>query len=106
MTDNHAADRPRRRRRDLTGRYVLITGASSGIGRAAALAVAAKGAVVLLMARREDELAAVVAEVRAAGGQAYGYRCDVTDAESVEQTVKAVLDEHGHVDMLVNNAGR
>ncbi|MBY8858052.1 SDR family NAD(P)-dependent oxidoreductase [Nocardia sp. CA2R105] len=106
MTDNHAADRPRRRRRDLTGRYVLITGASSGIGRAAALAVAAKGAVVLLLARREDELAAVVAEVRAAGGQAYGYRCDVTDAESVEQTVKAVLDEHGHVDMLVNNAGR
>ncbi|WP_067886137.1 SDR family NAD(P)-dependent oxidoreductase [Nocardia vaccinii] len=106
MIDNHAADRPRRGRLDLTGRYVLITGASSGIGRAAALAVAAKGAVVLLLARREEELAAVVAEVRDAGGQAHGYRCDVTDAESVEQTVKAVLDEHGHVDMLVNNAGR
>ncbi|WP_067673893.1 SDR family NAD(P)-dependent oxidoreductase [Nocardia miyunensis] len=106
MTDNHAADQPRRNRRDLTGRYVLITGASSGIGRAAALAVAAKGAVVLLLARREDELAAVVAEVRAAGGRAHGYRCDVTDAESVERTVSSVLDEHGRVDMLVNNAGR
>ena len=106
MIDNHAADRPRRGRLELTGRHVLITGASSGIGRAAALAVAAKGAVVLLLARREEELAAVVAEVRDAGGQAHGYRCDVTDAESVEQTVEAVLDEHGHVDMLVNNAGR
>ncbi|MGF6883963.1 NAD(P)-dependent dehydrogenase (short-subunit alcohol dehydrogenase family) [Nocardia sp. GAS34] len=109
MTDNHAAgnyvDR-RRARRDLTGKHVLITGASSGIGRSAALAVAAKGAVVLLLARREDELAEVVREVDAAGGRAYGYRCDVTDAESVDQTVKTILAEHDHVDMLVNNAGR
>lgn len=72
MTGDHAADRPRRGRVDPTGAYVLITGASSGIGRAAALAVAAKGAVVLLLARREEELAAVVAEVRDAGGQAHG----------------------------------
>ncbi|WP_280451165.1 SDR family NAD(P)-dependent oxidoreductase, partial [Nocardia cyriacigeorgica] len=41
-----------------------------------------------------------------AGGSAYGYQCDVTDSESVDQAVKAILDEHGHVDMLVNNAGR
>jgi len=109
MTDNRAAENylaRRRARRDLTGKHVLITGASSGIGRSAALAVATKGAVVLLLARREDELAAAVDEVRAAGGQAYGYRCDVTDAESVEHTVKTILDEHDHVDMLVNNAGR
>ena len=46
------------------------------------------------------------AEIRAAGGEAYGYPCDITDDESVEHTVKAVLAEHGHVDMLVNNAGR
>lgn len=104
MTDHH---RGRRRvRRDLTGKHVLITGASSGIGRAAALAVAAKGAVVLLLARREEELAGVVLEVRAAGGLAYGYRCDVTDPESAEHAVKTILDEHDHVDMLVNNAGR
>src|SRR6184192_2796031 len=71
MTDNHAAGNyvaRRRARRDLTGKHVLITGASSGIGRSAALAVAAKGAVVLLLARREDELAEAVREVREAGG--------------------------------------
>ncbi|MFF2088818.1 SDR family NAD(P)-dependent oxidoreductase [Nocardia sp. NPDC058176] len=95
-----------RRRRDLTGRHVVITGASSGIGRAAALAVADKGASVFLLARRGDELAAVVTEILDAGGDAHGYQCDVTDSESVESTVKTILDQHGHVDMLVNNAGR
>ncbi|MFJ2838532.1 MULTISPECIES: SDR family NAD(P)-dependent oxidoreductase [Nocardia] len=95
-----------RRRHDLTGSHVVITGASSGIGRAAALAVADKGAVVFLLARRGDELGAVVAEIVDAGGRAHGYQCDVTDAESVESTVEAILDQHGHVDMLVNNAGR
>ncbi|TCJ94454.1 SDR family NAD(P)-dependent oxidoreductase [Nocardia alba] len=95
-----------RKRRDLTGRQVVITGASSGIGRAAALSVADKGGVVFLLARRADELAAVVAEIVDAGGRAYGYPCDVTDSESVDSVVEAILDEHGHVDMLVNNAGR
>lgn len=95
-----------RRRRELTGSHVVITGASSGIGRAAALAVADKGAVVFLLARRGDELAGVVAEIVDSGGRAHGYQCDVTDAESVDATVKAILDQHGHVDMLVNNAGR
>ncbi|MBH0777496.1 SDR family NAD(P)-dependent oxidoreductase [Nocardia bovistercoris] len=97
---------PARRTRDLTGRHVVITGASSGIGRAAALAVAAKGATVLVLARRADEIDAVVEEIRAEGDKAYGYRCDVTESESVDKTVAAILDEHGHVDMLVNNAGR
>ncbi|WP_330232918.1 SDR family NAD(P)-dependent oxidoreductase [Nocardia sp. NBC_00508] len=111
MTDAETADlrgqvRHRRRNRDLAGRHVLITGASSGIGRAAALAVAGKGATVFLLARRGDELDAVVDEIRAAGGSAYGYACDVTDSDSVDKVVDAVLDEHGHVDMLVNNAGR
>ncbi|MFC6009606.1 SDR family NAD(P)-dependent oxidoreductase [Nocardia lasii] len=95
-----------RRRRDLTDRHVVITGASSGIGRAAALAIADRGGVVLLLARRADELAAVVTEITDAGGRAYGYPCDVTDTESVDATVKTILDRHGHVDMLVNNAGR
>ncbi|MBF6102340.1 SDR family NAD(P)-dependent oxidoreductase [Nocardia cyriacigeorgica] len=106
--DDAAREKIRRnqRNRDLTGRHVVITGASSGIGRAAAIAVADKGAVVSLLARRGEELAAVVEEIRAAGGSAYGYQCDVTDSESVDQAVKAILDEHGHVDMLVNNAGR
>ncbi|QTJ68909.1 SDR family oxidoreductase [Rhodococcus sp. ZPP] len=90
----------------LVGRHVVITGASSGIGRSAAIAVARKGAKVLLLARRTEELEAVVAEIRAAGGAAFGYPCDITDETSVERTVAAILTEHGHVDMLVNNAGR
>ncbi|WP_459549382.1 SDR family NAD(P)-dependent oxidoreductase [Nocardia sp. X0981] len=93
-------------KRDLTGRHILITGASSGIGRAAAHAVARKGAVVFLLARREDELAAVVDEIRGAGGEAYGYPCDITDSTSVEVVLSKLLGEHGRVDMLVNNAGR
>ena len=91
---------------DLPGRVIVITGGSSGIGRYSAIAAAAKGATVLLLARRSEELDAVVTEIRDAGGSAYGYTCDITDTESVDQTVKAILDEHDHVDMLVNNAGR
>ncbi|ORM09213.1 SDR family oxidoreductase [Prescottella equi] len=102
---------PDRARRDdeagpLVNRNVVITGASSGIGRAAAIATAAKGATVLLLARRADELDAVVSGIREAGGSAYAYQCDVTDSEAVERTVKSILTEHDHVDMLVNNAGR
>ncbi|QLY31959.1 SDR family NAD(P)-dependent oxidoreductase [Nocardia huaxiensis] len=96
----------RRARRDLTGKHIVITGASSGIGRSAALAVADKGGTVILLARRGDELDAVVEEITAKGGKAFGYQCDVTDAESVDRAITIILDEHGHVDMLVNNAGR
>ncbi|NKY86524.1 SDR family NAD(P)-dependent oxidoreductase [Nocardia veterana] len=110
MSDTHVAGNGylarRRARRDLAGKHVVITGASSGIGRAAAVAVAAKGAVVLLLARRGDELNTVVEEITAAGGRAYAYQCDVTDSDSVERAVATILDEHDHVDMLVNNAGR
>ncbi|MFE0028478.1 SDR family oxidoreductase [Amycolatopsis sp. NPDC059021] len=90
----------------LAGRVVLITGASSGIGRASALKVAKRGAKVLLVARRADELEEVRAEIAAAGGQAAAYSCDLTDGDAVDALVKAVLADHGAVDMLVNNAGR
>jgi NAD(P)-dependent dehydrogenase (short-subunit alcohol dehydrogenase family) len=90
----------------LDGRRVVITGASSGIGRAAALRVAEAGGVPLLIARRETELAEVRAEIVAAGGQAYVYPCDLTDQESVDKTVAAMLAEQPAIDMLVNNAGR
>ncbi|WP_176561839.1 SDR family oxidoreductase [Mycolicibacterium palauense] len=90
----------------LAGRHVIITGASSGIGRAAALAVAARGATVFALARNGEALSGLVGEIRAAGGQGYAFTCDVTDTESVDRTVSEILDRFGHVDYLVNNAGR
>ena len=102
---------PDRARRDdprgpLVGRHVIITGASSGIGRASAIAVAERGATVFALARNADALDALVGEIRAAGGQAHAFTCDVTDSTSVEHTVKDILGRFGHVDYLVNNAGR
>ncbi|HTY31724.1 SDR family oxidoreductase [Mycobacterium sp.] len=102
---------PDRARRDdpkapLRGRHVIITGASSGIGRASAIAVAERGATVFALARNADALDALVAEIRAGGGQAYAFTCDVTDSTSVEHTVKDILGRFDHVDYLVNNAGR
>lgn len=102
---------PDRARRDdprepLRGRHVIITGASSGIGRAAAIAVAERGATVFALARNADALDALVAEIRAAGGDAHAFTCDVTDSTSVEHTIKDILGRFEHVDYLVNNAGR
>jgi NAD(P)-dependent dehydrogenase (short-subunit alcohol dehydrogenase family) len=102
---------PDRARRDdpagpLVGKHVIITGASSGIGRAAAIAVAERGATVFALARNADALDELIAEIRASGGQAYAFTCDVTDSTSVEHTVKDILGQFGHVDYLVNNAGR
>ncbi|HEX3592086.1 MAG TPA: SDR family oxidoreductase, partial [Pseudonocardiaceae bacterium] len=94
------------RRKPLTGRRIVVTGASSGIGRATAVAIAARGAVPLLVARRQDELEAVRAEIQAAGGVAHAYPCDLTDADAVDALVKQILADHEAVDMLVNNAGR
>lgn len=90
----------------LRGRTVLVTGASSGIGEATAIAVAERGAVPILVARRAEELSRVVAQIEAAGGSAFGYACDLTDGPAVDRLVERVLREHGGVDMLVNNAGR
>jgi len=89
----------------VTGKVVLVTGASSGIGRAAAVRLAAAGAQVLVVARSEDQLGEVVEEVTAAGGEAIAYRCDLTDFDQIDALVTKVLDRHGRVDVLVNNAG-
>jgi NAD(P)-dependent dehydrogenase (short-subunit alcohol dehydrogenase family) len=90
----------------LSGKHVLITGSSSGIGRATALKVAAAGGVPLLVARNVEKLEEVRAEIVAAGGTAYVYAADISDVESVERLLERVLADHRNVDMLVNNAGR
>jgi thioester reductase-like protein/short-subunit dehydrogenase len=102
---------PDRARRDdpagaLVGRNVIITGASSGIGRASAIAVAERGGCVFALARNAKALDDLITEIRESGGNAYAFTCDVTDSASVDHTVKDILGQFGHVDYLVNNAGR
>src|SRR3954463_13002398 len=89
----------------LQGRTVLITGASSGIGRACAFAFAKEGACVVLAARRLELLEQVAIEVRATGGDARTVRCDVTSAQDVGAMMEQVQRERGGLDVLVNNAG-
>ncbi len=90
----------------LSGRHVLITGASSGIGRSTALKIAEAGGVPLLVARNVDNLEEVRAEIVAGGGTAYVYAADLADIESIETLLERVLADHRNIDMLVNNAGR
>jgi short-subunit dehydrogenase len=88
------------------GKVVLITGASSGIGKAAAVKAADAGATVLLVARSVEKLEETKREIEAAGGVAHIHRCDMADIEDVERMADEVLAYHGQVDILVNNAGR
>jgi NAD(P)-dependent dehydrogenase (short-subunit alcohol dehydrogenase family) len=88
------------------GKVVLITGASSGIGKATAVKVADAGATVLLVARSVDKLEETKEEIVSAGGAAHIHRCDLSDMEDIERMAEEVLAYHGHVDILVNNAGR
>jgi NAD(P)-dependent dehydrogenase (short-subunit alcohol dehydrogenase family) len=88
------------------GRRVLITGASSGIGKATALRLGAAGAVVLLVARSLEKLEEVAAEIRAGGGVAHCHPADLSELAGCDRLVAEVLERHGGVDVLVNNAGR
>jgi short-subunit dehydrogenase len=90
----------------VNGRTVLITGASSGIGRAAAIKVAAAGGEVVLVARRGEQLEAVENEIEQRGGVAHVHACDLSDPVEIDRLAAEVLQRHGHVDVLVNNAGR
>jgi 3-oxoacyl-[acyl-carrier protein] reductase len=89
----------------LEGKIALVTGASQGIGRACAIALAAEGATVALAARGVDKLEAVAAEIAAAGGTAKAYALDVSSEDSIKSTAKAILADLGAVHILVNNAG-
>jgi NAD(P)-dependent dehydrogenase (short-subunit alcohol dehydrogenase family) len=90
----------------VNGKTVLITGASSGIGKAAALKVAAAGGIPLLMARSADKLEETKQEIESRGGTAYIYPTDLSDMEAIDEMVRRVLSEHPAVNVLVNNAGR
>jgi 3-oxoacyl-[acyl-carrier protein] reductase len=90
---------------DLQGRIALVTGASQGIGRACALALARTGATVVLAARNEIKLAEAVAEIEAAGGQAAAIPLDVASEESIKAGARSVIERFGKVEILVNNAG-
>ena len=90
----------------VNGKTVLITGASSGIGRATALKVAAAGGIPLLVARTQEKLDEVRAEIERSGGTAYAYSADLSDYDSIDALVQSVFGDHPAVDMLVNNAGR
>jgi NAD(P)-dependent dehydrogenase (short-subunit alcohol dehydrogenase family) len=89
----------------MTDKVALITGASSGIGRATAEAFAAKGARVVLAARREEALASLVKEIEARGGKATAIRTDVSVASDVEKMVAHAVETFGRLDYAVNNAG-
>jgi NAD(P)-dependent dehydrogenase (short-subunit alcohol dehydrogenase family) len=96
--------------RSLSGRVkdkvVVVTGASSGIGKAAALKLASAGAKVMLVARGEEKLLDTRKEIEAAGGRSWIYTCDVSDMASCDALVAKVLKDHGACDFLINNAGR
>jgi len=90
----------------VNGKTVLITGASSGIGKAAAFKIAAAGGIPLLVARSADKLEETKRQIEDDGGTAFAYSADVSEPESVERLVEQVLADHPAVDVLVNNAGR
>jgi NAD(P)-dependent dehydrogenase (short-subunit alcohol dehydrogenase family) len=90
----------------LAGRVVLVTGASSGIGRAVAAQVGRYGGRVMLVSRSREKLDELRGQIEAEGGEAHVYPTDLSDMDACERLARQVLEEHGRVDVLVNNAGR
>lgn len=90
---------------DFKGLRTLVTGASSGIGRLLCLRLAEKGARLVLVARRIDELETLKKDIEAKGGEAIVIPCDVRELEQVRQCVDKALKHYGNIDVLINNAG-
>jgi 3-oxoacyl-[acyl-carrier protein] reductase len=91
--------------RSVAGKVALITGAASGLGRATAILFADEGARVAAVDVNREPVEAVASEIRAAGGTARAWACDVADRSAVEQLIAGVVEEFGGLDILVNNAG-
>lgn len=87
------------------GKVVLVTGGGQGIGRATVGKLAEAGATVIVVARNKERLRKTADEISQAGGRIATYACDLTDFEQVDRTAAAVLEAHGAVDVLINNAG-
>jgi NAD(P)-dependent dehydrogenase (short-subunit alcohol dehydrogenase family) len=92
--------------KSVRGRVVMVTGASSGIGRSAAFKIADAGGAVLLVARTPEKLEVTKEQIEAGGGVAHIHRADLSDPDDIDRIAAEVLQRHGHVDILVNNAGR
>lgn len=92
--------------RAVRNKVIVVTGATAGIGEDTAIKLAKGGAIVILAARTPEKLDATMAKIKADGGKAFAYSCDISDMADCDRFVKTVLDKHGHVDVLVNNAGR
>ncbi len=90
----------------VAGKTVLITGASSGIGRATALKIGEAGGTMLLVARTKEKLDELGGEIEDLGGVAYSHPCDLTDIDDIDRMASEVLERHGAVDILINNAGK
>lgn len=90
---------------DLAGKVAFVTGASSGMGRATALALAIQGAHVAVCARRLDRLQSLVAEIKNRGKDALAIQMDVTKKEDIDRAIAETVNTFGHLDILVNNAG-
>ena len=90
---------------DLSGQVALVTGGARGIGRTVAETLAASGAKIACVDVNPESLAGTVEALRAAGGTAEAFVCDVTNSERVNQVVEEVIEKLGGLDILVNNAG-
>jgi len=87
------------------GRVAVVTGGSAGLGKGMAIALARQGADIALLARRADKLKEAAEDIRTLGVKCLEVQCDITNGESVDAAVEAVLAEYGKVDILINNAG-